>query len=114
MVNEPNQPHKLQNPAEAIQNCSADCKECRGLPIPSLIVQKKVMLRSHLHRTVSTPRSGALQGVNDPTAPVLEEVWHVANRIAVREEVPASRAVAVVVEPGAENEVCRDAEEDTT
>lgn len=67
---------------------------------------------SFLHRTVPTSRSGALQGINDPTAPVLEEVWHVANRIAVREEIPASSAVAVVVEPGAEDEVCRNAEED--
>lgn len=70
------------------------------------------MLRS-LHRAVSTPRSGTLQGVNDPTAPVLEEIWHVANCIAVREEIPASRAVAVVIEPGAKDEVCRDTEEDT-
>ena len=30
----------------------------------------------------------------------------------MREEVPASRAVAVVVEPGAEDEVCCDAEEE--
>lgn len=71
------------------------------------------MLRSYLHRAVSSPRSGALQGVNDSTAPVFEKVWHVANRIAVREEVPAPCAEAVVVEPGAEDEVCRDTEEDT-
>jgi hypothetical protein len=54
-----------------------------------------------------------LQCVDHASDPVFEEVGDVAEGIAVREKVPATGAVAVVVEPGAEDEVGGDAEEDT-
>lgn len=54
-----------------------------------------------------------MQRVDHAADPVFEEVWDVAEGITVREEIPATGAVAVVVEPGAEDQVGGDAEEDT-
>lgn len=54
-----------------------------------------------------------MQRVDHAANPVFEEVGDVAEGIAVWEEVPATGTVAVVVEPGAEDEVGGDAEEDT-
>lgn len=46
-----------------------------------------------------------MHGVEDAAGPVLDEVGDVADGVAVGEEVPTAGAVAVVVEPGAEDEV---------
>jgi hypothetical protein len=54
-----------------------------------------------------------LECVDHASDPVFEEVGDVAEGIAVREKVPSTGTVAVVVEPGAEDEVGGDAEEDT-
>lgn len=54
-----------------------------------------------------------MQSIDHPTEPVLEEVGDIANGVAVREEIPAAGAVAVVVEPRAKDEVGSDAEEGT-
>ena len=64
------------------------------------------------HGAVPATASAALNSIQDPARPVLEEVGDVADSIAVGQEVPAAGAVAVVVEPGAEDEVGRRAEED--
>ena len=53
-----------------------------------------------------------MQCVDHAANPVFEEVRDVTKGIAMREEVPAPGAVAVVVEPGAEDEVGGDAEEE--
>jgi hypothetical protein len=54
-----------------------------------------------------------LQGVDDTTEPVLEQVGDVADGVGVREKIPATSAVAVIVEPGAKDEVGGGAEEGT-
>ena len=64
------------------------------------------------HGAVPATASAALNGIQDPARPVLEEVGNVADSVAVRQEVPAAGAVAVVVEPGSEDQVGRGAEED--
>ena len=61
---------------------------------------------------VASPGTSALYGVEDPPGPVLEKVGDIANRVTVRQQIPTAGAVAVVVEPGAEDEVGRRAEED--
>lgn len=67
-----------------------------------------------LDGAISSPAASALNSVQHPACPVLEEVGNIAEGIAMGEQIPASCAVAVVVEPRAENEVCRDAKEDAT
>jgi hypothetical protein len=54
-----------------------------------------------------------LQGIDHTTEPVLEEVRDIADGVTVREKVPATGAVTVVVEPGTKDEVGSDAEEGT-
>lgn len=65
------------------------------------------------NRAVTTSRPAPLQRIDDPPQPVLEKVRNVTEGVAVREKVPATGTVAVVVEPGAENKVGGDAEEKT-
>lgn len=67
-----------------------------------------------LYSGISSPCPGSLQRVDDPAHPILEDVRNVTNRVGVRKQVPAAGTVAVVVEPGAEDEVGRDGKEDTT
>lgn len=69
--------------------------------------------RSNLsNRAVTASRPAPLERINDPSEPVLENIRNVTEGVAVREEVPATGTVAVVVEPGAENKVRGDAEEE--
>lgn len=63
---------------------------------------------------VSAPTPTALDGLEDLTPEVLCNVGHVADGVAMREEVPAAGAVAVVVEPRAEDEIGCDTEEETS
>lgn len=69
--------------------------------------------RGHLYRAVPASRPRPLQCVDHAANPVFEEVGDVTEGIAMREKVPATGAEAVVVEPGAEDEIGGDAEEDT-
>lgn len=66
-----------------------------------------------LHRTIATSRPCPLEGVHHPSEPVLHNVRHISDCVAVREEIPSPGTVAVVVEPGAEDEVRGGAEEET-
>lgn len=68
--------------------------------------------RQTLHRAISAPRPRPLKRIDHPFHPVLQDIRDVADGVAVREEIPATGSVAVVVEPGAEDEVCGGAEED--
>lgn len=61
---------------------------------------------------IASATASALDGVEHPARPVLEEVGDVAQGVAVGEEIPASCAVTVVVEPRAKDQVCRNAKED--
>lgn len=65
-----------------------------------------------LHGTVTSPRSRPLKSVDHSPEPILEDIRDVAECVSVREEVPPAGTVAVVVEPGAEDEVGSDAEEE--
>lgn len=65
-----------------------------------------------LHGAVPASRATALHGTGDAAAKVLDQVGQVAERVAVGHGVPASGAVALVVEPAAEDEVRSDAQED--
>lgn len=62
--------------------------------------------------TVSAPTSAALDSVECPPKPVLEQERHIADAVAVGQQIPASRAIPVVVQPGAEDQVCRRTEEE--
>lgn len=57
------------------------------------------------HSTIPSPAPTTLQRVPDPARKVLQDIGNIADSVAVREEIPAASAVAVVVEPGAEDEV---------
>lgn len=72
-----------------------------------------VYLRS-LDGAISSPAASALYCVQHPACPVFEKVGNVAESVAMGEQIPTPCAVAVVIKPRAENEVCRDAKEDAT
>lgn len=83
--------------------------------IPSHSTPGAVKMNSFCYRSdsaIASATASALDGVEHPARPVLEEVGNVAQSVAVGEEVPASCAVAVVVEPRAEDQVCGNAKED--
>lgn len=65
------------------------------------------------HSSISSSASAALYGTHDLPREVFCNVWDVADRVAVRKKVPASSAIAVVVEPRAKDEVSSDGEEET-
>lgn len=80
----------------------------------SLQIQVQHEATAHCsNSTVSTPRATPLQCVDHATDPILEDIRDVTDGVAVGEEVPTTGTVAVVVEPGAENEVGGDAQEET-
>jgi hypothetical protein len=54
-----------------------------------------------------------LHGVEDPTSPVLEKIRNVTDRVTVRNEVPASGTIAVIVQPGAKDQIGGNPEENT-
>lgn len=51
------------------------------------------------YRCVATPTSATLYSIQDSANPVLEQVWDIPNRVAVREEVPALGTISAVIEP---------------
>lgn len=70
-----------------------------------------------LPRSVSNPvialtRLAPLHRINDPASKVLEQIGNIPDGVTVRKEVPAAGAVAVVIEPRAEDEVGGDKEEE--
>ena len=67
--------------------------------------------RTILHGAVAASAPAPLHQPDDAPHPVLEQVRYVADGVAVREQVPPPRPVAVVVEPRAEDEVRRRAQE---
>ena len=62
--------------------------------------------------TVTTSTAAALERARDAPAPVLQDIRHVADGVTVGEQVPATSAIAVIIEPGAKDEVCGGGEED--
>lgn len=74
---------------------------------------KEKRTHAHLDGRVPAPTPAALHSLEDLTPKVLCNVRNVADSITVRKEIPAAGAVAVVVEPGAEDEVGCNAEEET-
>lgn len=93
----------------------------RGIAAPPSVISISAEIRRpQAHRggpsldcRVAAPTAAALDRVEHPADPVLEQVGHVAEGVAVREQVPAAGAVASVVEPGAEDEVGCDGEEES-
>jgi hypothetical protein len=67
---------------------------------------------SYLYSTIpsSTPPTG--HRTDHFSRPVLEQVWDISDGVAVGEEIPTSGSVAVVVEPGSEDQVGGYAEEE--
>jgi hypothetical protein len=63
--------------------------------------------------SIATPTPATLHSLEDLTSKVLCNVRYIADSVAVRKEIPAAGAVAVVIEPGAEDEVGCDTEEET-
>lgn len=60
-----------------------------------------------LNCRIATSSSTTLHSVQHPSKPILHQVWNIANRVAVREEIPAASTVTVVVEPRTEDKVGR-------
>jgi hypothetical protein len=58
-----------------------------------------------LYSCITAPAPASLNGLEDLAAEVLSNIRNVADGITVREQVPTAGAVAVVVEPRAEDEV---------
>jgi hypothetical protein len=58
-----------------------------------------------LYSCIATPAPAPLNGLEDLAAKIFSNVGNVTDGITVREQVPATGAVAVVVEPRAEDEV---------
>ena len=63
--------------------------------------------------TVPTSTAAALNGSDDSSSPVLQEIWQVSDRVSVRKEVPSACSMAAVIQPGSEDEVGRNRQEDT-
>ena len=59
----------------------------------------------HLNSCITAPVPAPLNGLKDLAAEVFGNVRHIADGVAMREQVPAAGAVAVVIEPRAEDEV---------
>jgi hypothetical protein len=59
----------------------------------------------YLYSTIpsSTPPTG--HRTDHFSRPVLEQVWDISDGVAVGEEIPPSGSVAVVVEPGSEDQI---------
>jgi hypothetical protein len=59
----------------------------------------------YLYSTIpsSTPPTG--HRTDHFFRPVLEQVWDISDGVAVGEEIPTSGSVAVVIEPGSEDQV---------
>ena len=68
-------------------------------------MQCNVDPRGTLHSGISAPATGTLNGGCDAAGPILNDVRNVADCVTMRQEIPAPSSVAVVVEPGAEDEV---------
>jgi len=66
-----------------------------------------------LYSTVPASRMTSLHGTNNLPKPILQYIGDVTDCITMREEIPSTGAISVVVQPGAENEVGEDGEEDT-
>jgi hypothetical protein len=73
---------------------------------------KMGILRATLYCAVAPATARALNCVEHTARPVLEKVWDVADRVAMGDEVPATSSVTVVVEPGSEDQVRSDTEEE--
>lgn len=72
------------------------------------------MKRAHLDGTVAASAAAAVYRVQNTACPVLHQVRDVPDRVSVRQKIPASSTVSVVVQPGAEDEVCGGTEESPT
>src|SRR5690242_15021699 len=64
-----------------------------------------------LYSAVASPAAAALDSVKRPPSPILQQIWYVADRIAMGYQIPAAGTIAVVVKPGTEYEVRCDGEE---
>jgi hypothetical protein len=64
-----------------------------------------------LNGAVAAPAPSPLYSVEHATCPVLDKIRDVAERIAVREEIPSTCTIAAVVEPRTENEISSNTQE---
>jgi hypothetical protein len=82
--------------------------------LPSLVHRELAYFqRLGLYSAVPAPTPPSLHGTDDLPPKVLEDVGNIADRVAVGEEVPSAGAVAVVIEPGAEDQICSCREEES-
>lgn len=95
-----------------VKVCIIPLKQPQLISEPIYLSNKPPSHNGKLHGTIASPRSRPLKGVDYSSEPILEDIRHVADCVSVREEIPPTGTVAVVVEPGAENEVGSDTEEE--
>lgn len=82
--------------------------EDKNLPVP--LSSSFVCVRSY--GRIASPRTRSLDSVHDPSCPVFEQVGDVPYGVSMGQQVPASSAVSVVVEPRSEDQVGRSTQED--
>lgn len=68
----------------------------------------------YLYSGITTSRPATTELLHYAAAKVFQYVWKIANGVSMRYEVPASCAISVVVQPGAEDQICCDEQEDPT
>ena len=62
--------------------------------------------------SVPTSAASSLHRANHLPAPILNDIRHISDGVTVGQEIPASRPMSRVVQPGTENEVGRNGEEE--
>ena len=97
--------------AELASNFETDSQWYSGIMI-LVLLKYTSRICIPLHSAVSAPAARPLHRIQYPSGPVFHQVRHVADRVSMRQQVPAPRAVPVIIKPRPENEVRCDAEED--
>lgn len=95
------------------QKALSTMSECDQLYISYLQSNLFVLVAPCSYCCVAPSTSATLYCIENPSHPVLEQIGDVSNGIAMWEKIPASSAVAIVVQPRAEDKVGRGGEEGT-
>ena len=71
--------------------------------------ETRALINTYSNCTISAPRTSSLYRVDNPSYPIPQEIGYVPDRFRVRQKVPTSGRILVIIEPTAENEVRSDA-----
>lgn len=68
----------------------------------------------HLHGAVATSRPLPLESTHQRPGPFLYEIWQISDGVAMRDKIPASCSISVIIEPRAKDEIGSNSKEDAT